>query len=132
MGSQVVSAIQNFFRDGWLPQNCNHTYITLIPKKQGACNFSQFRPISLCNFFYKIISKILVNRMRPLISKIIDPSQAAFVPHRWIIENVLLLEKWYIASSRFKGKMVIWVLNLIFTKHMTTSNGSLFPLFSTC
>jgi hypothetical protein len=104
MGSQVVSAIQNFFRDGWLPKNCNHTYITLIPKKQVACNFSQFRPISLCNFFYKIISKILVNRMRPLLSKIIDPSQAAFVPNRWIIENVIIAREVVHSFKQMKRK----------------------------
>ena len=54
------------------------------------CNFNQFRLISLCNFFYKIISKILVNRIRPLLSKIIDPAQVAFVPNRWITENIVL------------------------------------------
>jgi hypothetical protein len=90
VGDQVVAAVQSFFRDGWLLRNVNHTYITLIPKKQGACNFNHFRSISLCNFYYKIISKIIVNRMRPLLSKIIDPSQAAFVPDRWIAENMVL------------------------------------------
>ena len=90
VGDQVVAAVQSFFRDGWLLRNVNHTYIMLIPKKQGACNFNHFRPISLCNFYYKIISKIIVNRMRPLLSKIIDPSQAAFVPDRWIAENMVL------------------------------------------
>jgi hypothetical protein len=75
-----------------LPQ-MNHTFITLIPKKQGTCNFNQFRPISLCNFCYKIISKILVNRLRPLLPKIIEPSQAAFVPGRWITESVVLAQE---------------------------------------
>ena len=75
-----------------LPQ-MNHTFITLIPKKQGACNFNQFRPISLCNFCYKIISKILVNRLRPLLPKIIEPSQAAFVSGRWISESVVLAQE---------------------------------------
>uniref|UniRef100_A0A2N9FSP0 CCHC-type domain-containing protein n=1 Tax=Fagus sylvatica TaxID=28930 RepID=A0A2N9FSP0_FAGSY len=79
--------------EGWLLSQMNHTFITLIPKKQGANNFNQFRPISLCNFYYKIISKILVNRLRPLLPKIIDPSQAAFVPGRWIGENVVLAQE---------------------------------------
>ena len=93
VGSQVVTVVQSFFREGWLLSQMNHTFITLIPKKQGANNFNQFRPISLCNFYYKIISKILVNRLRPLLPKIIDPSQAAFVPGRWIGENVALAQE---------------------------------------
>jgi hypothetical protein len=93
VGSQVVTAVQSFFREGWLLSQMNHTFITIIPKKQGANNFNQFRPINLCNFYYKIISKILVNRLRPLLPKIIDPSQAAFVPGRWIGENVVLAQE---------------------------------------
>lgn len=71
----------------------NHTFITLIPKKPGACNFSQFKPISLCNFCYKIISKILVSRLRPLQDKLVDSSQVAFVPNRWITKNVVLAQE---------------------------------------
>ena len=93
VGPQVSLAIQNFFREGWLLPQVNHTFITLISKKPGACNFNQFRPISLCNFYYKVIAKILVNRLRPLLSRIIDPSQSTFVPNRWIIENVLVVQE---------------------------------------
>ena len=80
VSDQIVSAIRSFFREGWMLQQCNHTFITLIPKKAGICNFNHFRPISLCNFYYKVIAKILVSRLRPLLSKIIDPAQGAFVP----------------------------------------------------
>jgi hypothetical protein len=90
VGPQVVSAVQSFFRDGEFLHKLNHTYIHLIPKKIGACNSSQFRPISLCNFSYKIISKILVNRLRPLLHKLINPAQVAFVQNRSISENVVL------------------------------------------
>ena len=90
VGYQVIDVVQSFFREGWLLKQMNHTFITLIPKKQGACNFNHSRPISLCNFYYKIISKILVLRLRLLLAKLIDPSQAAFIPDRWIAENVVL------------------------------------------
>ena len=63
VGYQVIDVVQSFFREGWLLKQMNHTFITLIPKKQGACNFNHSRPISLCNFYYKIISKILVLRL---------------------------------------------------------------------
>ena len=84
VGDQIVSATQSFFRDGRLLKEFNQTFISLIPKKKGACNFNQFRPISLCNVCYKVISKIIVNKLRPLLSKLVDPAQVAFVPNRWI------------------------------------------------
>ncbi len=92
VGSQVICTIQSFFCSGWLLQKLNQTLITLIPKRVGVCNFNQFRPISLCNFCYKIISTILVNRLRPLLARIIDPAQSAFVPKRWISENIVLAQ----------------------------------------
>ena len=69
---QLIQTVQNFFRDGWLLKDMNKTFITLIPKVQGAYNFGHFRPISLCNFCYKVISRILVARLRPLLDKLID------------------------------------------------------------
>ncbi len=101
---QVVAAVQSFFRFGSLLPQMNHTFITLIPKRIGACNFNQFRPINLCNFYYKIISKILVNRLRPLLPKIIEPTQTAFVPGRWIIENVVLAQEIVHCFSQSKRK----------------------------
>jgi hypothetical protein len=51
----VIAVVQCFFRDGWMLRAFNQDFITLSPKKQGACKFNQFWLISLCNFCYKII-----------------------------------------------------------------------------
>lgn len=56
----------------------NLTEIVLISKVKRLENVSQFRPISICNCVYKIISKILVNRMKPLMGKLITEEQSAF------------------------------------------------------
>ena len=90
VGDQIVTGTQSFFGDGRLLNEFNQTFISLIPKKKGACNFNQFWPISLCNVCYKVISKIIVNRLRPVLSKMVDPAQVAFVPNCWIIENMAL------------------------------------------
>ena len=90
VGDQLTLVVQGFFRNGWLLKEFNKTVISLIPKKKGAHNFNHFRLISLCNVCYKVISKIIVNRLRPLLNKMIDLAQVAFVPNRWINENVVL------------------------------------------
>ena len=74
VGDQLMFAVQGFFRNGWLLKEFNKTFISLIPKKKGVHNFNYFRPIGLCNVCYKVISKIIVNRLRPLLNKMIDPA----------------------------------------------------------
>ena len=91
VGEQVILAVQSFFRNGWILKEFNQTFIVLIPKVKGAHNLNKFQPISLCNVCYKIIPKILVKRLRPLLSRMIDESQVAFVPS--ITENVVLAQE---------------------------------------
>jgi hypothetical protein len=63
----VVQAVRSFFADGTMPPGINDTAIVLIPKGNSPVEFKDFRPISLCNVIYKIISKCLVNRLRPFL-----------------------------------------------------------------
>lgn len=64
--------------------SANHTFITFIPKIESASNFSHFRPISLCNFYYKVVAKIVANKLNKVIDKIMAPNQSAFVRESWI------------------------------------------------
>ncbi|XP_020696497.2 uncharacterized protein LOC110109654 [Dendrobium catenatum] len=90
IGRQLCEAIWSFFNTGTLPKQAKATAIVLIPKKPHANNISDYRPISLCNTFYKIIAKILANRLREVMPYIIHPSQAGFIHERIISDNVLL------------------------------------------
>jgi hypothetical protein len=63
----VARAVQRFFLDGIMPDEVNDTAIVLIPKKVDPEELKDFRPISLCNVIFKVISKCLVNRLRPIL-----------------------------------------------------------------
>lgn len=67
----------------------NKTDISLIPKVDQPHNIKQFHLISLCNAIYKVVSKIMVDRLKLCISKIVLSYQTCFVPGRNIHENLL-------------------------------------------
>jgi hypothetical protein len=87
---EVISGVLEFFKTGIMPEGVNDTCIVLIPKVSHPSKLQEFRPISLCNVIYKVVSKCLVNRLRPLLQDIISPSQSAFIPGRMITDNALI------------------------------------------
>jgi hypothetical protein len=93
VGDDVVSAVQNLFVTGRLLKEVNATILTLIPKKPNASVMGDFRPIACSNVLYKCITKILSNRMMPVLDSLISRNQFAFIPCRSISENVLLAQE---------------------------------------
>ncbi|CAN0888133.1 Transposon TX1 uncharacterized 149 kDa protein [Linum grandiflorum] len=86
----VCEAVQEFFTKCFLPLSVNSTFVALIPKKETVVEFKDLRPISLVGSIYKIISKMLMSRMKILMSGIISPQQCAFVGDRQILDVVLI------------------------------------------
>ena len=70
----MVSMVKDFFELDLALENINGTNITLIPKVDKLESISNFCPIGLCNFSYKIISKVLANRMKGCLNKCISPN----------------------------------------------------------
>jgi hypothetical protein len=81
--------VKHFFETGNIPEGINDTVIVLIPKTNEADDIMDFRPISLCNVIYKVVSKCIVNRLRPLLQFLISETQSAFLPGRLISNNAL-------------------------------------------
>ena len=104
IGDDIVDGVLSFFRGDRMLREINHTFVTLIPKHERAAMANQCRPISLCNVLYEIISKLLANKLRPLLHKIISPRQAAFIQGRKIQDNSIIAHEIIHAMRKKKDK----------------------------
>ena len=95
-----------------MPEYLNKTFISLIPKCIGPETLSQFRPISLCNTVYKVVTKIIVNRIRPLLSNLVSPFQAAFIPGRRGVDNVIIAQELIHSLHKKKGRKGQFILKV--------------------
>lgn len=86
----IQKTASTFYEYGSILQEMNMIRVTLIPKVPNPEDITQFRPISSCNFSYKILSKILANCLKTIIPDIISPVQCAFVPQRQIQDNIVI------------------------------------------
>lgn len=91
LGNEVYTCCRDWLKLNSFPANLNDTNVVLIPKKENACRMRDFWPIALCNVLYKILSKVLANRLKCILPHIISKNQAAFVPDRSINDNVLIV-----------------------------------------
>lgn len=91
--ADLFGLVQDFFCTGVLQLALNQTTITLIPKVPNPKRLDQYHPISLCNYIYKIISKILANRLKPWLPMLISPEQSAFISGRQIQDNILIVQE---------------------------------------
>jgi len=90
---------------GTFPSNLNMTNIALIPKGDSQVSMKDWRPIALCNVVYKIVAKVLANRLKLVLDKCISDSQSAFVSGRSILDNAMVaIEIIHYMKSKVKGK----------------------------
>ena len=91
-GPIVRAMVRKFFHMGSMPCFISATKLIVLPKITNPSNASDFRPISCCNIIYKVISKLLVSRLKRVMPNLINQSQGAFVPGREILFNVLICQ----------------------------------------
>ena len=87
IGDDVSKAVLDCLQSCYIPKEFNYTYVTLIPKVKNLVKIAEFRPISLCNVIYKLISKVLANRLKPILPSIVSENQSAFQAGRVITDN---------------------------------------------
>lgn len=108
--SSLVTFVNSALDTATFNVSLARAYITLIPKGSDSETIQSFRPISLLNVTYKLLSKVLVNRIRPLLEKLIGPHQSSFLPGRSTSDNIILTQE-AIHSMRNskckKGSMIL-------------------------
>ena len=79
VGEDVIDVVLRALNSGIVPKSINTTFITLIPKIKNPKIVSNFRPISLCNVIYKLIAKVVANRLKMFLANSVPDSQSAFL-----------------------------------------------------
>ncbi|KAA3465211.1 reverse transcriptase [Gossypium australe] len=117
IGEDVTNYCLHRLNGGMNINLINKTNIVLIPKIAKPSDITQYRPISLCNVIYKLLAKVLANRLCLVMNKCIDLPQSAFVPERLISDNVLLAyELLHILKHKRVGKKGFMAVKLDMSK----------------
>eukprot|EP00253_Pinus_taeda_P019238 PITA_19238 len=108
----LFKMISRFLEKAKVGGGTNSTCLALIPKESNPESFARFRPISLCNASYKILAKLIANRIKPLLNKLISPAQGGFVEGRNITDNVIQVQEIVHSSKQRKEKGMLVKLDM--------------------
>ena len=138
IGDEFIKSVLSFFELGFIPRRCNVSFVALIPKRENPMSLHDFRPISLvgCVYkvitkilanriknvllislvgcVYKVITKILANRIKNVLPSIIDIHQSAFIGGRGLLDNVFVATE--VVNFMKRGKKSGVLFNVDFEK----------------
>jgi len=97
-----------FHRNGKLTKGVNSTFIALIPKVNSPQHLNDFRPISLIGCMYKVLAKVLANRLREVLGSVISKSQSAFVKGQQILDGILVANEAVDEARRFNKELLMF------------------------
>ena len=112
VGGSVVRFATQFFENGKLPEDMSDALVVLIPKVTTPESITQFRPISLYNVLFKIITKAMVGRLKGVMTKLIGPAQSSFIPGRLSADNIVVVQEAVHSMRRKKGRKGWMLLKL--------------------
>nr|KYP37853.1 Transposon TX1 uncharacterized [Cajanus cajan] len=93
VGDELWRTVKDAFRLGFSEVSLLETQMVLIPKVDHPVSLKEFRPISLCNVAWKVISKVLVARLRPFLQDVIGPFQGSFIPRRRTRDHSIIAQE---------------------------------------
>jgi hypothetical protein len=104
----VMRFMVEFHRNGKLTKGINSTFIALIPKVDNPQSLNEFRPISLVGSLYKILAKVLANRLRMVLGSVISDSQSAFIKGRQILDGILVANEIVDEARKCKKELLLF------------------------
>jgi hypothetical protein len=99
----VMAFMFEFYANAFLPKAMTASFLTLIPKKDHPQELFDYRPICLIGSLYKVVSKVLANCLKSVLGKLISKCQSAFLPHRQILDGVVVLNEIIDLAKRRKN-----------------------------
>ena len=109
---EILEIFKEFHEQSSFLKSLNNTFLVLIPKKDGAEDLGDFRPISLLGGLYKLLAKVLANRLKKLLGKVVSPTQNAFVLGRQILDASLIANEVIDSWQKRKEKWLICKLDI--------------------
>ncbi|GKV19934.1 hypothetical protein SLEP1_g30130 [Rubroshorea leprosula] len=110
----MMGFVDEFHKNGRLVRGSNCSFIVLLPKVTNPQKIEEFRPISLIGVMYKVIAKLLANRISSVLDNIIGECQMAFIKGRQIVDNIVIANETIDAAKR--NKIASFVLKVDFEK----------------
>lgn len=112
MGQSVLKFYRDIFTTFTIKEKDNATYLFLIPKCRNIVTFKNFRSIGLCNNQFKSITKIIANRIKPPMDRIIGQIQVSFLSKRRSSNNSIVVQELISYFSKMKGKNANLILKI--------------------
>lgn len=112
VGPIIYGCIREAYENPSSIKHFNQTLLTLVPKSEDPTTPVQFRPIALCNVIYKILTKVLSNRMQSFLPALINKTQCSFVPGRHMVDNAIILQEVIHSMAHHKGSKGYMIIKL--------------------
>ncbi|GKV35031.1 hypothetical protein SLEP1_g43351 [Rubroshorea leprosula] len=109
--TDIMEFLTNFHRNGKLVRDSNASFLVLIPKRENPRGIEEYRPISLIGCTYKILAKLLANRLSRVLNGIIGEDQSAFIEGRQLVDGVLVANEAVDGVRKRKSRCFIFKID---------------------
>ena len=105
----LVRAVKWFWEKMEISRGCNASFVTIIPKVSDPIGLGDYRPISLIGCYYKIIAKMLADRVKRVVGNVVGEVQNAFIKGRFILDGVLIANETMDFLNKKKEKRALFL-----------------------